>query len=31
MAAVDVATETLIERPCRVVSDFAVDPDNVPR
>ncbi|MBT5704946.1 SRPBCC family protein [bacterium] len=31
MTEVDVVTEMLIERPCRVVSDFAMDPDNVPR
>lgn len=31
MAEVNVVTEQLIERPCRAVSDFAADPDSVPR
>jgi uncharacterized membrane protein len=31
MAEVDVGTEMLIERPCGMVSDFAANPDNVPR
>jgi len=30
MPSVDVTTETTIERPRDVVSNFAIDPDNVP-